>query len=167
MFYEYQPRERGRADLGNYSLEEFYNRVKARADVTFQDAERLSHVVLSVLQEAVSPGEMDDVRKEMQSRFRQLFEHATPKTASHVETETPAVPRPNEYHVVPAEGGKWAVRRGESGKILGTFNTKQMAITEADAIADRIRGDMLVIHNSDGSISKREAPSREFTNHPA
>ena len=164
VFYEYQPRERGRADLGNYPLEEFFNRVKARASVTLQDAERLSHVVLSVLQEAVSPGEIDDVRTELPTRFQTLLHTSSQTAARAAIAEATVVPKPNEYHVMPAKDGKWLVRRGENGKILGTFNSKEMALTEADGIADRIRGDVLVIYNSDGSISKREAPSREFTN---
>lgn len=72
-FYQYQPVERGRADLGNYTLEEFYNRVKARADISFPEAQRQSKVVIGVLKEAVAAGEIEDVVRELPEEFRQLF----------------------------------------------------------------------------------------------
>jgi uncharacterized protein (DUF2267 family) len=72
-FYQYQPVERGRADLGNYTLEEFYNRVKARAGVSFFEAQRLTKIVICVLKEAVSAGEVEDVVRELPENFRVLF----------------------------------------------------------------------------------------------
>lgn len=72
-FYQYQAVERGRGDLGNYTLEEFYNRVKARADISFQEAPRQSKIVIGVLKEAVSAGEIEDVVRELPEEFRQLF----------------------------------------------------------------------------------------------
>jgi len=72
-FYQYQPVERGRADLGNYTVEEFYNRVKARAEIGFQEAKLHTKVVIGVLKEAVSAGEIDDVVRELPEEFRPLF----------------------------------------------------------------------------------------------
>jgi uncharacterized protein (DUF2267 family) len=77
VFHEYQPPERGMADRAAYPVEEFYNRVKARANVTFQESQRFTHQVLYVLQEAVSPGEIDDVIREMRPEFRKLFSRET------------------------------------------------------------------------------------------
>ena len=74
VFYEYQQRERGRGDLANYSLEEFYNRVSARANISFQEAQRLSAIVFHVLKQAVSPGEIENVKKELPSDFHKLFD---------------------------------------------------------------------------------------------
>ena len=78
VFYEYQPRERDRGALANYPLEEFYNRVKARAEVSLQDAQRFSVVVLSVLKEAVTPGEIEDVRRELYEPFQKLLDLKAP-----------------------------------------------------------------------------------------
>ena len=78
VFYEYQPRERDRGALANYPLEEFYNRVKARAEVSLQDAQRLSVVVLSVLKEAVTPVEIQDVRRELYEVFQKLLDLKAP-----------------------------------------------------------------------------------------
>ena len=162
VFYEYQPPERGKADRAVYPLEEFYNRVKARANITLQESQEFTSHVLTVLQEAVSPGEMEDVIREIRPELRKLFaarpeiEYQLPQEIEEMEKVTFT-----EYHILPAEGRQWMVRRGESREIFGIYETKEAAIANADDLADRDQGDILVIHNADGSISKREAPSRE------
>ncbi|MBS3818933.1 DUF2267 domain-containing protein [bacterium] len=56
-----------------YSLEEFYNRVGARAGILHGESVKKAKAVLSVLQEAVSQGEMQDVREVLPDDFRELF----------------------------------------------------------------------------------------------
>jgi uncharacterized protein (DUF2267 family) len=74
VFFEYQGPERNRAATINYPLEEFYNRVKGRAKLTsFQEAQRLSKVVLHVLQEAVGEGEIKHIQHQMPEDFKDLF----------------------------------------------------------------------------------------------
>ena len=157
-FYEYQTKERGRADLANYTVEEFYNRVKARANLTsFQEAKRLTKAVMAVLKEAVSQGEIDDIHKEMSPEFQQLFktDDLTPPEKLPPWPELP----PREYHIHPTEDRRWFVKKGDNGEILGTFDRKEQAIVYADDIADGNRGDVLVIYNMDGSISKEHEPA--------
>ena len=157
VFYEYQGPERNRAGTANYPLEEFYNRVKARADLTsFQEAQRQTKIVLHILQEAVSAGEIEDVRREMPEEFQALFDMKGIEIREREPEEIKTVS--NEYHVVPGENGKWDVRLGND--TLGVFDTKEQAIVHADDVAVAERGDILVIHNIDGSISKRVAPTR-------
>jgi len=56
-----------------FDLEEFYNRVAARSDRGLPAAIRHAHVVMSVLQEAVSAGQLKDVRRQLPAEFRELF----------------------------------------------------------------------------------------------
>jgi len=157
-FYEYQPKERGRAELGNYPVEEFYNRVKARAKLrSFQESQRQTKIVMAVLKEAVSEGQMQDIQKEMPEEFQILF------NTQNLRLAPPEIPLPQniieEYHIRPGEEKKWIVQKGESGELVGTFEHKEQAIAYADDIADGNRGDVLVIYNIDGSISKRQEPA--------
>lgn len=63
-------------------LDEFYNRVRARADIGYPDAVRLAKVVVSVLQEAVAPGEMRHVLDELPPEYTDFFEEASESPAS-------------------------------------------------------------------------------------
>jgi uncharacterized protein (DUF2267 family) len=69
--------ERSKGRVETYDLEEFYDRVGARADVGYQTAVRLTHIVMNVLQEAVSPGEIADIKQELSDGFGKLFEKST------------------------------------------------------------------------------------------
>ncbi|MFO8010771.1 MAG: DUF2267 domain-containing protein [Dehalococcoidia bacterium] len=60
-----------RTDL--FSLEEFYNRVSARCDVTYAHAVNLSRAVMQILNRAVSAGELEDIVNELPSEFEELF----------------------------------------------------------------------------------------------
>jgi len=62
---------RGRTD--RFSLEEFYNRVKARGDVGCPQAVDESRAVFAVLQEAVTRGEIEDILSELPAEYRELF----------------------------------------------------------------------------------------------
>lgn len=56
-----------------FMLEEFYKRVAARLDVRYTPAEEVAKAVISVLQEAVTEGEIEDVLSSISSEYRQLF----------------------------------------------------------------------------------------------
>jgi uncharacterized protein (DUF2267 family) len=71
--------QRPRTDKRNtdrYPLGEFYQRVAARTDTSVREARSLSAVVVSVLMEAVSRGEIEDVIEELGGRYRTLFDQA-------------------------------------------------------------------------------------------
>lgn len=56
-----------------YGLEEFYNRVAGRAGLGLREAIRQSHAVMSVLQEAVSAGQLQDVRRQLPAEYEEPF----------------------------------------------------------------------------------------------
>jgi uncharacterized protein (DUF2267 family) len=57
-----------------FSLDEFFRRVSLREGVDLSDAVFHAQAVIEVLNEAVSRGEMDDVRAQLPSEFDRLFE---------------------------------------------------------------------------------------------
>jgi uncharacterized protein (DUF2267 family) len=65
-----------RGETQRYDLEEFYNRVGARAEVRHRRAVELAHCVASVLKEAVSPGELRDVLEQLPYEYGQVFRGA-------------------------------------------------------------------------------------------
>ena len=63
-----------RAERGDqYDLAEFYNRVGARADLTYTDATERTREVISVLREAVPGGEIEDVLEDLPPEYGKLF----------------------------------------------------------------------------------------------
>ena len=56
-----------------FDVEEFYNRVAARSDLSVPTAIRRSHVVMSVLQEAVSAGPLQGLRRQLPAEYEELF----------------------------------------------------------------------------------------------
>jgi uncharacterized protein (DUF2267 family) len=52
-----------------YNIEEFFNRVGARADLTYQDATERTRQVLSVLRESISDGEIQDIRESLPGEY--------------------------------------------------------------------------------------------------
>lgn len=60
-----------------FTLEEFFNRVSARADVRWHQAVAQARAVIAVVGEAVSSGELEDVRTELAPDYDALFEAAT------------------------------------------------------------------------------------------
>ena len=58
----------------HYELQEFYNRVGARAGIKYYDAAERSKEVMHVLQQAVSPGIIEAVLDELPSDYSDLFE---------------------------------------------------------------------------------------------
>jgi hypothetical protein len=60
----------------------------------------------------------------------------------------------NQYHVVPAPGGGWKVRKRGALRASKHFETKADAISWGREIS-RYRRSELVIHNTDGTIEKK------------
>ena len=57
-----------------FSLNEFFHRVSQREGVDVPEAVYHARAVIEVLSEAVSKGEMDDVRAQLPAEFDRLFE---------------------------------------------------------------------------------------------
>jgi uncharacterized protein (DUF2267 family) len=62
-----------RRDVDRFSLEEFYIRVSARAEVGYPDAVKQAQAVVAVLGEAVSAGEIEDVLSKLPEEYGELF----------------------------------------------------------------------------------------------
>jgi uncharacterized protein (DUF2267 family) len=62
------------AHSDRYDLTEFYNRVGARAELTYTDATERTGQVLSVLREAVAGGEIADIREDLPPEYAKLFD---------------------------------------------------------------------------------------------
>lgn len=58
----------------SFDLNRFFNLVAEKEDVDFPDAVHHARVVLSVVQEAVTPGEMAHVRAQLPDEWEALFE---------------------------------------------------------------------------------------------
>ena len=56
------------------ALDEFLRRVAAREDTDLPDATYHARVVMEVLQEAVAPGEIDDILAQLPDEYSPLFE---------------------------------------------------------------------------------------------
>lgn len=62
------------AGLGdNYSLEEFFRRISTREGVSLADADFHARVVIGLLSEAVTMGEIEDIRAQLPADFARLF----------------------------------------------------------------------------------------------
>lgn len=57
-----------------FNLNEFYTRVSENEGVDIPVAAHHAHAVLSVVNDAVTPGEIEDVRSQLPAEFHQLFE---------------------------------------------------------------------------------------------
>lgn len=62
------------AEAESFGLAEFYEKVSAEAGVDLPDAIHHARSVISVLREAVSPGELDDVRAQLPDEYADLFD---------------------------------------------------------------------------------------------
>jgi len=56
-----------------FNLEEFFNRIAARAEVRYPAAVHRSQAVIQVLREAVAPGELADVFRELPNDYEELL----------------------------------------------------------------------------------------------
>lgn len=57
-----------------FGLDEFFRRVSVREGADLPDAVYHARAVIHVLQEAVTPGEIDDVRGQLPAEYDRLFE---------------------------------------------------------------------------------------------
>jgi uncharacterized protein (DUF2267 family) len=57
----------------SFELGQFYKRVARRAEVDYPDAVYRAQAVVSVLEEAVTPGEMADMRAQLPDEYEDLF----------------------------------------------------------------------------------------------
>ena len=64
---------RGEGGREGFALAEFYRRVAEKEDVDESRAIRHARAVALVLQEAVTTGEMDDVRHQLKDEYAELF----------------------------------------------------------------------------------------------
>jgi len=58
---------------GQYDLQEFYNRVGARADLTSSNAAERTRQVISILRQAVPSGEIVDILEDLPPEYGELF----------------------------------------------------------------------------------------------
>jgi uncharacterized protein (DUF2267 family) len=63
--------------MESFEVDEFFQRVAEREGVEVQDAAYHTRAVLAVLQDAVTPGQMDHVRAQLSEEFDALFEAGT------------------------------------------------------------------------------------------
>ncbi len=68
---EHPPKEKGRPH--RFGLEEFYQRVAARSEVRYPTAVKRSQAVMKVLREAVAPGELADIFRELPQEYEELL----------------------------------------------------------------------------------------------
>jgi uncharacterized protein (DUF2267 family) len=68
-----QPPENTRDDVRRFSVEEFYNRVRARTGAGYPDAVQQAKAVMAVLQDAVSAGEIADMMNTLPDEYRELL----------------------------------------------------------------------------------------------
>jgi uncharacterized protein (DUF2267 family) len=61
------------AQSDRYDLEEFYNRVGARADLTYENARERTRQVISVLRQAVPDGEIEDILEDLPPEYGAMF----------------------------------------------------------------------------------------------
>lgn len=61
-------------DAETFGLDDFYNRVSQRLNTSRERTGEISEEVLLILSEAVSQGEIDNIKAELPEEFYQLFE---------------------------------------------------------------------------------------------
>ena len=69
--------EQSSSEVLHYPLGEFYNRVKARTNVGWEQAVEGTKAVAEVLRQAVSAGQIEDVMRQLPDEFDELFEVKT------------------------------------------------------------------------------------------
>ena len=74
IFKRQEPEPTNRGHTDHYSLQEFYNRVGARSGESYYDTAQRAKAVMSVLQQATSPGILDQVFSVLPGNYRDLLE---------------------------------------------------------------------------------------------
>lgn len=64
-----------------FDVDEFFRRVSERASVDLPAAVYQAKATVNVIEEAVSPGEMDQVRQQLGGEFQSLFEYEGASTS--------------------------------------------------------------------------------------
>lgn len=67
--------ETTRKDVDRFSVEEFHNRVVARADIAYDRAVDVARSVMSVMREAVTAGEWVDLQAELPGEYDQILQN--------------------------------------------------------------------------------------------
>jgi len=62
------------ANKEKFGINEFFKRVSEREGVDLPDAVFHAQIVMEVVREAVTPGEIDDIRQQLPDEFARLFE---------------------------------------------------------------------------------------------
>lgn len=65
-------------NIDRYPVEEFYNRIGARADLKYQEATERTVQVFSVLRQAIPDGEIQHILEDLPSEYEELFEKELP-----------------------------------------------------------------------------------------
>jgi len=73
LFERQEPQPTTPQHTERYVLEEFYNRVGARTGSGIQEAAHLAKIVVGVLAEAVSPGQMQQVMSKLPDEYGDLL----------------------------------------------------------------------------------------------
>lgn len=63
----------GSGDRDDFTLEEFYRRVAQKEGASEDEARRHARAVVAVTQEAVTEGELDDIREQLRPEYEELF----------------------------------------------------------------------------------------------
>ncbi|MFW6135430.1 MAG: DUF2267 domain-containing protein [Chloroflexota bacterium] len=80
--YEYIDSEVTRQGAACFTLEEFYDRVAARADVTRTGGVERARVVVAVLKEVLPEGEWEHIIEALPKEYRELLGEEPPEAAS-------------------------------------------------------------------------------------
>lgn len=67
-----------RLGADRFMLEDFYNRIRARADIGYPDAVKRSQAVLDVLEAAISPGQLENILSELPEEYKEVFRKKEP-----------------------------------------------------------------------------------------
>ena len=70
-----EPLQQAGEDNEEFSLDEFLRRVGEREDVETDVARNYTSAVMTVLKEAISGGELDNIRAQLPQEFEPLFEY--------------------------------------------------------------------------------------------
>lgn len=74
--FQSQPPENIPMDADTYPVDEFYQRVRARADVSLAMAEQHAKAVMQVVAEAVTPAVINDVLDDLPESYQALLQKA-------------------------------------------------------------------------------------------
>lgn len=57
-----------------FGLDEFFERVSQRMETEREEAEYIADQIISILSEAITEGEIDDIKEKLPEEYRELFE---------------------------------------------------------------------------------------------